>query len=345
MTPPPQSPTELRKQRLDAEYAQLSAQHEAAAHQLRTTLNAADKPALQAQVDRLEMQLDAKWNEIEALAHGGPARTVAGRQQQWEDSLPQIDFKDAWLAFEAVYTQHIHCETGGAAIIVAPDSETMCAELFVRRLASWLRKKPNSETANFRHEQFEILSHNELTPGTFVSCLGSYFDAPPIAEPDALARLADKMVGGLTAGGVLFVEARIFHDLFAQGAFMTWLLERFWPALTASVTRAARERAFVKCILFLSIDQPLPATHATDARFCPLCDYRPPQPRLAHLPLTPWSEADIKAWLVDYSGQPEWSRQPKLDEMTRAIFGSSRNGQPDRALKRIKDLLSQSWTA
>lgn len=60
MTPPPQSPTELRKQRLDAEYAQLSAQHEAAAHQLRTTLNAADKPALQAQVDRLEMQLDAK---------------------------------------------------------------------------------------------------------------------------------------------------------------------------------------------------------------------------------------------------------------------------------------------
>ena len=339
MTPPPKSPTELRKQRLDAEYAQLEAQYGEASYQLRTTLNAADKPALQAQVDHLEMQLDAKWNEREELARGAQAHTVAGRQQQCEDALPQIDFKDAWLTFEAVYTQHIDCETGGAAIIVAPDSETMCADLFVRRLVGWLRKKPNSETAAFRHEQFEILSHNELSPVTFVSSLGSYFDAPPAAEPDAVARLADKMVGGLTAGGVLFIEARIFHDLFAQGAFMTWMLDRFWPALAVSVTRAARERAFVKCILFLSIDQPLPATHAADPRLCPLCDYRPPQPRLAHLPLTPWSEADIKAWLVDYSGKPEWTRQPKLDEMTRAIFGSSRNGQPDRVRNRIRDLL------
>lgn len=342
MTPPPQSPTELRKQRLDAEYAQLSAQHEAAAHQLRTTLNAADKPALQAQVDHLETQLDAKWNEIEALARGGPARTVTGWQQQWEDSLPQIDFKEAWLTFEAVYTQHIHCEMGGAAIIVAPDSETMCADLFVRRLVGWLRTKTSYEKV--RHEPLDILSYNELTPDLFVSRLGGIFDAPAAASAP-LTRLADKMVSGLAAGSVLLVEARIFPDLFAQGIFLTWLLDHFWPALTDGVTRAARERAFVKCIVFLSIDQPLPATHATDARFCPLRDYCPPQPRLAHLPLTPWSETDIKAWLVDHSGQPAWSMQPKLDEVTRAIFGPSRNGEPMRVVKRIKDLLGQSLTA
>jgi len=321
-----QSPTELQKKELDEHYKLLVQQYKNACHQLRTTNNAADRPSLQAQVDTLFQQMndvDTKLKELECL-HPDTTR----QRQQWDDALAKIDFRKAWREFEEVYDTHINRSNGGAALLLAPDFRTMCADLFVRELYGWLQNKIGYNTV--RHVPLGITDVSPLTPALFLRRLGSDFgvsidgaDAPSAAQ---VRTVTDKMCAVLKRGDMLFVEVKIYADFYQHEHFLGWLLDVFWPSLRASLDEATQgERTYLKWLLVFAVDRKLPTqSFPLKERYCRLSRFDPEHRSLARVPLEKWSREDVNAWLVHHSGLKLPNSGVKADE----IYAASRNGEP-----------------
>ncbi|MBE2239451.1 MAG: hypothetical protein IAE81_16805 [Caldilineaceae bacterium] len=79
------SPAELQRRELETQYALLVKQHAAASQQLQTTLNAANRPLLEAQVAELAARVAAVWERLNALEPAPPAAlriTIRPRMEQ-----------------------------------------------------------------------------------------------------------------------------------------------------------------------------------------------------------------------------------------------------------------------
>ncbi|MBK8797998.1 MAG: hypothetical protein IPM07_17430 [Anaerolineales bacterium] len=330
------SPIELKKQELEYHYVQLQQQYSLAAKQLRTTTNASEKPQLQAQMNDFNAEMTKLWDALQALEQPAGTRDIRRQQQVWEDQLPKIDFRDAWQDFQDIYERHVNRAEGGAALILAPDFRTMCADLFVQRMVDWL--STNVGYNKLRLEKAGIDDYTLLTPASFLRRLGSSFGhLPDDGIQDSLAytshvhKLTDKMCGALGPGHVLLIEVTVDADLYAHEHFLAWLLDEFWVTLVSSLQRAAARHAYVKCILFLAVGRKMPRALPLKTRYCPLRRYEPEQRQLAQLPLSRWSEDEIKDWLVNCSGLAESWDNPTLNEKAHAIFAASINGEPLRA--------------
>ena len=71
------SPAELKRRELERQYDMLSRQHAAASQQLRTTINAADRPLLEAQVADLYARMEQVRAQLDALAPSAPPTNLA----------------------------------------------------------------------------------------------------------------------------------------------------------------------------------------------------------------------------------------------------------------------------
>jgi hypothetical protein len=79
------TPAELQRRELETQYALLVKQHAAASQQLQTTLNAANRPLLEAQVAELAARVAAVWERLNALEPAPPAAlriTIRPRMEQ-----------------------------------------------------------------------------------------------------------------------------------------------------------------------------------------------------------------------------------------------------------------------
>ncbi|MFO7632412.1 MAG: hypothetical protein R6W76_07730 [Caldilinea sp.] len=70
------SPTELKRRELERQYDMLARQHAAAAQQLRTTTNAADRPILEEQVAALDAEMAKVWAQLNPPATSAPPAAV-----------------------------------------------------------------------------------------------------------------------------------------------------------------------------------------------------------------------------------------------------------------------------
>ena len=320
------SPTELKKNELKKRYELLMQQYKNACHQLRTTNNAADRPLLQAQVDSLEEQMGEVYKEWEQLERLHPD-TTRQRQQHWEDALVEIDFRKAWSEFEEVYRNHVNLREGGAALLLAPDFRTMCADLFVRELYKRLREKLPNNTV--RHVPLGIIDVSQLMPDRFLRRLGSEFgvsiDGTDVCDAVKVRTVTDKMCDALKRGDMLFVEVKIYADFYQNESFLGWLLDVFWHSLRASLDKATQEeRTYLKCLLVFAVDQELPSSFPLEKRYCQLSKFDPRHPSLARVPLEKWSRDEVEEWLLYRSGL----ELPNRDDTAREIYAASRNGEP-----------------
>ena len=332
------SPTELKKNELKKRYELLMQQYKNACHQLCTTNNAADRPLLQAQVDSLEEQMGEVYKEWEQLERLHPD-TTRQRQQHWEDALVEIDFRKAWSEFEEVYRNHVNLREGGAALLLAPDFRTMCADLFVRELYKRLREKLPNNTV--RHVPLGITDVSPLTPDLFLRRLGSGFAVSIDGADDAAkARtVTDKMCAALLKpGDLLFVEVKIYADFYQNESFLGWLLDVFWHSLRASLDKATQEeRTYLKCLLVFAVDQELPSSFPLEKRYCQLSKFDPRHPSLARVPLEKWSRDEVEEWLLYRSGL----ELPNRDDTAREIYAASRNGEPMRVIAALRELFRE----
>lgn len=91
------SPAALKRRALEQQYDMLLRQHAAALQQLRTTINAADRPLLEAQVADLETKMAEVWTQLNPSAAGAPsaALTVAIRSCMEQVYTALCDLFDA----------------------------------------------------------------------------------------------------------------------------------------------------------------------------------------------------------------------------------------------------------
>ena len=333
------SPTELKKNELKKRYELLMQQYKNACHQLCTTNNAADRPLLQAQVDYFEEQMVDVYKQRKQLERLHPD-TTHQRQQHWEDALVEIDFHNAWSEFEEVYRNHVNLREGGAALLLAPDFRTMCADLFVRELYKRLREKLPNNTV--RHVPLGITDVSPLTPDLFLRRLGSGFAVSIDGADDAAkARtVTDKMCAALLKpGDLLFVEVKIYADFYQNESFLGWLLDVFWHSLRASLDEATRreERIYLKCLLVFAVYQELPSSFPLEKRYCQLSKFDPRHPSLARVPLEKWSRDEVAEWLVHRSGL----KLPNLDDAVHKTYADSCNGEPMQVRAGLQELFRE----
>jgi hypothetical protein len=320
------SPTELKKNELKKHYTLLVQQYKNAFHQLITSTNAADQPKLQFQIDDLYKRMEDVDKQLEQLERLYPD-TTPQRQQHWEDALVEIDFRKAWSEFEEVYRNHVNLREGGAALLLAPDFRTMCADLFVRELYKRLREKLPNNTV--RRVPLGITDVSPLTPDLFLRRLGRGFAVSIDGADDAAkARtVTDKMCAALLKpGDLLFVEVKIYVNFYQHEQFLGWLLDVFWPSLRASLDKATQEeRTYLKCLLVFAVDQKLPTkSFPLKKRYCQLSKFDPKHRSLARVPLEKWSRDEVEEWLVHRSGL----ELPNPNDTAREIYAASRNGEP-----------------
>lgn len=332
------SPTELKKNELKKRYELLMQQYNSAHNQLITSTNAADQPKLQFQIDDLYKRMEDVHKQLEQLERLHPD-TTHQRQQHWEDALVEIDFHKAWREFEEVYRNHVNLREGGAALLLAPDFRTMCADLFVRELYKRLREKLPNNTV--RHVPLGITDVSPLTPDLFLRRLGSGFAVSIDGADDAAkARtVTDKMCAALLKpGDLLFVEVKIYVNFYQHEQFLGWLLDVFWPSLRASLDKATQEeRTYLKCLLVFAVDQELPSSFPLKERYCQLSQFDPKHRSLAWVPLEKWSRDEVAVWLVHHSGL----ELPNRDDTAREIYAASRNGEPMRVIAALRELFRE----
>jgi hypothetical protein len=332
-------------QELNNHYTLLSKQHANACRQRDTTTNAAERPQLQQMADELWAQLCEVDEQLQQLERSLPDATVRQRQQQWDDALPKIDFREAWRDFTVIYDKHVNRREGGAALLLAADYKTMCADLFVRRLYAWLQEQVGYNKV--RRVPMGINDFSQLTPDLFLRRLGSGFnvtiDSADATTAAQVRAVTDKLCGVLEHGHLLFIEATIYVDLYRHESFLCWLLDVFWPSLRMSLHAAAQERTFIKCLLVLEVYPPLPKTPPLRERYCLLRRFDPVQRPLARLPLAAWSRDEIEEWLVHHSGLAGHWAAPELADTVHTLFVASRNGEPLRVISELRELFNQHW--
>jgi hypothetical protein len=339
------NPTELKRQALEHRFKLLAEQYASTCRQRDTTLNAEDRPILDLKAKDFEQQMKEVDEDLSRLERSAAGSTMDQRQRQLDDALPKIDFREAWRDFEAVYNEHVNRREGGAALLLAPDYRSMCADLFVRRLDDWLREQVGYNKV--RRVTIGINDSSQLTPDLFLRRLGSSFDVTTDAlsanNAAQVRAITDRLCSVLDRGHLLFIEATIYVDLFRHEGFLCWLLDVFWLSLRTSLSAAAQQRNFLKCLLLLEVHHSLPKTPPLKERYCPLRRFDPVQRPLARLPLTAWSKDDIEDWLVHHSGFTEHWSTAMLAEKVNAIYNGSFEGKPIHVVPELRDLFNQHW--
>jgi hypothetical protein len=88
------TPAELKRRSLEQQYDLLARQHDAASQQLRTTINAAERPLLEAQVADLDARMEQVKAQLDALASATPPAaltvTIRPRMEQVYTALADL---------------------------------------------------------------------------------------------------------------------------------------------------------------------------------------------------------------------------------------------------------------
>jgi hypothetical protein len=329
-------------QALERQLDMLGRRYFAASEQLVRTLAAADKPVIEAQMQHFLEEMTRVEGEIEALRRAGRVGTSAQRQVH-EALFHEIDFVKPWRDFRMIFEDYVDLPEGGGALLLLPDFQTMCADLLIRRMRSWLDEKRYGAVV---YRRVELQPLEPLSPAQLLRKLGGYLNLePPSGDGGDLSAYTTKLIktlmDSLDAGQVLVLEIAVIPELYSEETFVRWFLEKFWEPLLAGLTAASGERHFLRCITLVAADHPLPEAPPLAERYCPTADYCEESIRqLAYLPLSRWGVDDIDRWLRRHSGLFQ-AADPAVAQQAARIHGSSRNGEPIYVLNNLRRLVDE----
>jgi hypothetical protein len=317
---------EFTQQQVAESMAQRAKEYAAAAGQWDSELSAVNRVKLEYQM----AQLDKEMQDLAARS-----------RQPWPDYLPQIDYTRAIKTFERVMT-HLQPQ-GGAALLMLQNSRTLGGRWCVERLRSTL----HTQTTHFRRLPVAIMLGDRLDAPTFLTRLGSHLGCPPptdnseVVLRQAVNALFQTLCDSLQSGSVYFIELKLTQANSLCESFLPWLLNQFWVPLVAERwPQVLQKNPLAMIVLVIEIEQQVQPPHGLEALACTPKAFD--STRILELPLQRWTQQEIEAWLLRFSGltSPPSNKTPdEVRHLAAQIYSVSKKGTPAEVYGRFLDEL------
>lgn len=306
----------------NAELNILYQRYMAASQQLMSTLNEADKPALQQQLAMYQQQIQVLEQRTNLL-HPSSAETTP-QQSGLETHILQIDFDEALALFRQTVDSFEHeC---GAALFVLENSGRLCGDLCVSLFKHLLEE----QTRDFKPYPVDL--SKAATPDEYglFNRLGAFFQLPAAAGDD-LAQYADtllaKVCGAVRNGSIVLFELQQWDSFtLLQAQVLQRFLELFWHPLLQSLPTLPCHAQRVKFVTLITADLSM----AEPCRsLC--CGENMFQLQLRH-----WKFDEIQRWLRRFTDLND----QQIGYITDAIFRESYDGIPRLVYNTLKTRFS-----
>jgi hypothetical protein len=319
----PDSVSDLKRNALERQLADLMEEWDAAHRQLRHELSEVNRVRIQRQIDDLDEQMErvqAQLDQLESSA-GDPNRRHLG----FEEKIPEIDYEPAATIAQTVLTGF--GRGGGAALFLLQRSAPLGGQWFVARVKRFLEGRATC----VRHCRREIPPHGRWDEFGLLDLLADEFGVERVPEDaDAYARAIIRAIRGFVRGSTtLLIDVRRWDDLCPQERVLPWFLDHFWTPLVHELPAIAETYRNVKFVGILSASYEIPETCLGPPYCCTPND--PDEKRVLELPLRKWTREEIQEWLETFSSLPA----PRIEQVAQHVYDNSAGGTPSDAYREL----------
>lgn len=317
---------ELKTSELEKRLAVLVQQYTAANAQLNYTLNAADKPKLQKQLEALEteiQQLEKNLSQSELVTG-----SYKHQHKHWERYFPEINFVKA----KKIVDKTIESFKGqeGAAIFLLEKGQTMGAKWCVAAIQDRLSRETRAD--NFLHYPIGFSSIDHLNELELLLRLGKYLDTEPTHTDinQYTQTIINSICNLLRSGSIVFIELTVW-DLAFHPTFLPWFINSFWKPMVCQLSHLSQTYFMLKFIAVVIVNTPLSPDSLPETLCCNTRKFH--REKILKLPLGKWKKDEILSWLVQYSGlhlTDIKTPREKFERMAENIYKVSNKGEPDR---------------
>jgi hypothetical protein len=311
----------IRAEGLNKLIAARSEDYEKLIDQITRTNNDADRNRLNREAESILEEIENRERELKKLnLSGGNYRQSSSH---WEDNLYRINFSSVKTQLRNICQQIEDQE--GAALFLLKNSQAMggkwslkLIEQSLQALGTW-----------YPPLEFGFLQHQIANPADFLSAVAKRFDAQisENSETQTVTELIRKIYGALPAGHVFLIQIEIPY-LDAKSTFLNWFIRQFWCPLVRELPVVSTISPQVKVFAVLKVRGTVDDACLQENLCCPQeqfdCE------RALELLLQPWTEVEIRNWLVQHSGLMSLAiglTRPEVERIARTIYQVSQ-GRP-----------------
>jgi inactive STAND/Effector-associated domain 9 len=294
----------------------------AAYEQLSSTRNKADIPAIEEQVQQLAEKIKTVESEIDASKRASADENQILQRQvyrdsfnNWEDNLHRIDFSKVTKNLGICQQME---DQEGAALFLLENSQTMGGKWGVKKIRHRLQELGTW----YPPLEFVFSQHQTVNPTDFLCAVAQKFDGQmsQAPEPQIIIDLIKKIYSALCGGHVLLIQIEIPY-LDAKSTFLDWFIHQFWCPLVRQLPMIGRTSPLVKIFAVITVRGKVDKVCLPEAWCCPRQQFH--SEKVLKLPLQKWTEADIRNWLVKFSGLMSPAvglTRPEIEQLAQSIY-------------------------
>ena len=324
---------------LEEKKKNLLQQYAATSSQQTTTLNDADQPKLQVRLDKLEQEvqkIEEKIRKLRAVS-GEDHHSRRNYSQVWEDKLPQLNFKKSKKIVQDIFTTYFESQKEEQALFLLQRSHTMRGDLCIKHIKALLQEMGDW----YPPFEYSFLRHQLPNTVEFLKALAYRFQIETGADSthQYTTQVLDKLCSSLTGGNVflLFVELT-FEE---QNDFLEWFVNSFWHELVSRISIRRDDHPFIKVVGVIAVRNVIPKPTLSSGLCCTKQQFN--GKKVLELPLQKWSNQEIYEWLWKHSKLSGMGyEQSQMQQMAKAIYQDSDQGEPCKAYDQLMEALNQS---
>ena len=294
--------------------------------------------------DRLEKEIKEKERELAQLSDSPASKNRS--VLNLDEGLCDIDFDAAKEIIRGVVDTLTENEGGSALLLME-----QCLDLEGRLLLNSLRdilksKSPRKQISEYAVEFSPVMPANKMS---FLKILGGHLNLSfqDVAESESEKILADmtkeildSIAPSLRSGTTILIPLKNWKSLGQeyQADFLDWLVNQFWTSLRQTVSEAMEEYS-PRVVFVIMVDAEM--TTACQAMECFYDNPPLSSKQILKLPLTRWSQADIRRWLGSYSSKLK--EKSKRNRLVQNIFNGKNEELPIKIRVALENAHAQAF--
>ncbi|MBT9314905.1 hypothetical protein [Leptothoe spongobia] len=269
--------------------------------------------------NKLEEKIKVKERELDQLSDSPVSKNR--NALNLDEGLCEIDFDAAKEIIHGV-VDTLTANEGGSALLLMEQCFDLEGRLLLNRLRDILTStSPGKQIPKEYVVEFSpFITANKMS---FLESLGKYFDLSfkDITDPESektldqmTQEILSSIAPSLSSGATILIPLKNWKSLdqVYQADFLDWFVNKFWTSLRQTVLEAMKEYS-PRVVFVIMVDAEM--TTACQAIDCFYNEQPLNSQKVLKLPLTRWSQADIRSWLGSYSSKlKEKSKRNRLVE-------------------------------